>query len=53
MSTEDSRELPVQEDLDMRIFKESMERKFLSFAEEMDRNEKKIQDLLEKLIFYM
>lgn len=37
----------------MRIFKQSMERKFLSFAEEINKYEKKVKDVLTKLIFYM
>ena len=37
----------------MKFFKESMERKFLAYAEELSKNEKKIHELLEKLIFYM
>lgn len=37
----------------MRIFKESMERKFLTFAKNYDRYETKLSQALEKLLFYM
>ncbi len=37
----------------MRIFKESMERKFLNFAKNYYRYEKKLGEALEKLLFYM
>lgn len=45
--------LPHESDLEMRIFKQSMERKFMQFAEQIQGYEKKIRDVLTKLIFYM
>lgn len=37
----------------MRIFKESMERKFLAFAKNYDRYERRLGQALERLLFYM
>jgi hypothetical protein len=37
----------------MRIFKESMERKFLAFARNYDKYEQRLAAALEKLLFYM
>lgn len=45
--------LPFDDQIDMRIFKESMERKFVSFAKNYDKYEKRLTLALEKLLFYM
>lgn len=45
--------LPFDDEVDMRIFKESMERKYATFAREYDRYEKRLAHALEKLLFYM
>ena len=37
----------------MRIFKESMERKFVGFSQNYDRYEKRLAFAVEKLLFYM
>lgn len=37
----------------MRIFKESMEKKFLTFARNYERYEAKVAQAFEKLLFYM
>jgi hypothetical protein len=37
----------------MRIFKQSMERKFLEYTDQIKGYEQKIKDILTKLIFYM
>lgn len=42
-----------EEDLEMRIFKQSMERKFLHFVDQIKVFERKIKDVLSRLIFYM
>lgn len=45
--------LPLDEQVDMRIFKESMERKFLTFARNYAKFEQRLGQALEKLLFYM
>lgn len=45
--------LPLDEEIDMRIFKESMERKFLAFAKNYDKYERRLGQALERLLFYM
>ena len=40
-------------EIDMRIFKESMERKFVTFSQSYDRYEKRLAFALEKLLLYM
>ena len=45
--------LPFDDELDMKIFKESMERKFVSFGKNYDRYQKKLSVALQKLLFYM
>jgi hypothetical protein len=45
--------LPFDDQIDMRIFKESMERKFMAFASTYDKYEKRLTVALEKLLFYM
>ena len=42
-----------EEDLEMRIFKQSMERKFFHFVYQIKVFERKIKDVLSRLIFYM
>ena len=37
----------------MRIFKESMERKFVAFARNYDRYQRRISQALQRLLFYM
>lgn len=39
--------------MEMRIFKQSMERKFLEYTDQIKGYEQKIKDILTKLIFYM
>ena len=45
--------LPFDDQIDMRIFKESMERKFVSFSQAYDKYQKRLAFALEKLLFYM
>ncbi len=45
--------LVLEEEVDMRIFKESMERRFLSFAKNYQRYEQRTTEALQRLLFYM
>lgn len=45
--------LPHESDLEMRIFKQSMERKFTQYIEQVKGYERKVRDVLGKLVFYM
>lgn len=45
--------MSYESDLEMRIFKQSMERKFLEYTDQIKGYEQKIKDILTKLIFYM